>query len=540
MSTTIKNTQQKSALSPFKYRVFTVMWLAALVSNIGTWMHSVGAGWLMTSLSPSAIDIALVQTATTLPVFLFALPAGALADIFNRKTLLILTNIAMLGAAIVFAMIVSFEQVTVNSLLLFTFLLGAGAAFMAPAWQSVIPSMVKSEDLPQAVALGGISINLSRAIGPALAGILISIYGIASPFIANAISFIMIISALWWWQYSPPEISRTRSPEHIGSAMKAGVRFALHSTALKATMWHVFGFMFFANAFWGLLPLLSKEQLAGDATFFGLMMGAIGFGAVAGGLVLPRIKNHLNANQMVIVGTLGTSLVTAFFAITTHQNAALFASLIFGVSWILVLASFNTSAQLALPEWVRARGLAVFLMVFFGSMSLGATFWGWLASVASMQTAMISAAIGGVVFIFFSYQSKLQQSKTDDHSPSHHWPEPASLDRDLYEAGPVKIQICYEIDIKNKNAFLQAIYRLKDIRGRNGSHSWGVYEDTDNESFFIEHFMEDSWEQHLRHHDRVTHADKPLQDAVLAFHKGLTAPKVKHYLAAYPIKGDKS
>jgi len=526
-------TRQTSAFSPFKHSVFTVMWVAALISNIGTWMHSVGAAWLMTSLSPSPLVVALVQTASTLPIFLFALPAGALADIFNKRILLLMTNGLMLLAAAVFTLMVWRQVISAPLLLLFTFLLGAGAAFMAPAWQAIIPDLVDKHDLPQAVALGGISINLSRAIGPALAGVLMSTYGQSMPFIANTLSFGVIVLALWWWQYHHQRQSHHLPPERVWSAMKTGLRYARYSQPLKATMWHVAGFMFFAHAFWGLLPIISKHQLQGEATFFGLLTGAIGLGAVAGALTLPRLKMLLSANQLVALGSLGTSVVTGCFAFLTHPMLALVLSLIFGVSWILVLPSVNVSAQQALPDWVRARGLAVYMMVFFGSMSLGAAFWGWFAGMTSIETAMVTAAVGGVAFILLSYNSQLQQGSQLDLSPSNHWPEPLVHEHVKADIGPVIILISYQIAEQDVDAFLKAIARLKAIRRRSGAHKWGVYEDTEQQGLFVEHFMEDSWAEHLRHHERVTLSDKPIQDAVLAFHQGNEAPKVQHLLATH-------
>lgn len=342
--------------------------------------------------------------------------------------------------------------------------------------------------------------------------------------------------ALVWWKNITPATGNNMPPERVWSAMKTGLRYAINSPPLKATMWHVLGFMFFANAYWGLLPIISKETLQGDATFFGMLMGAVGFGAVLGAFLLPRIKQKLSANQMVAVGTLGTSLITGYFALAQHQNIAIVASLVFGISWILVLASVNVSAQQALPNWVRARGLAVFMMVFYGSMSVGATFWGWLAGVTSIQTSMLAAAIGGIIFILFSYRSQLQQGKDLDLTPSHHWQMPLTHDRVKDSAGPVIIQIHYKVADNDREAFLAALYALKPARQRDGAHSWGVYEDTERQGCFVEHFKEDSWAEHLRHHERVTHADKPLQDAVLAFHQGSDRPKVLHLLAAYPNK----
>lgn len=521
-----------SALSPFRHRTFAIMWAAALVSNIGTWMHSVGASWLMTGLSPSPLVISLVQTATTLPVFLFALPAGALADVFNRRTLLIITHALMFVATLLFAWMVWTDHVTAHWLLLFTFLLGMGAAFVAPAWQAVIPRMVSKEELPQAVALGGISTNISRAIGPALAGLLISAYGLSWPFIANAASFVAIIAALVWWKYKAPTPSTTLPPERVWSAMKTGVRYAFNSEPLKATMWHVTGFMFFGNAFWGLLPLISRGQLGGDASYFGLLLGAMGLGAVACAFVLPVLNRRLSANRLVMLGTLATALATAGLGVTHSQMLAVLGSLVFGVGWILVLATVNVSAQQALPEWVRARGLAVFLMVFFGAMSLGAAFWGWLAGATSIETAMLSAAMGGIGFIGFSYRAELQQGRDLDFTPSHHWREPEPHHEVRHDAGPVMIQVAYEIAEEDTEAFLEAIARIRPSRQRGGAYNWGVYEDTERSGVFIEHFMEESWVGHMRHHEHVPHADKPLQDAVLAFHRGANRPRVWHLLAA--------
>jgi MFS family permease len=394
--------------------------------------------------------------------------------------------------------------------------------------------MVPKEDLPQAVALGGISINLSRAIGPALAGMLIGAYSIVLPFAVNAVSFIIIIAALIWWKYQTPIASHALPPERVVSAMKVGMRYAWHSQPLKHTMWHVSGYMFFANAAWGLLPIVSKNQFSADASFFGLLMGAIGIGAIVGALFLPKFKNRLNANQLVAVGSMITALMTCYFAVGSDSILAIIAGFIFGVGWILVLATVNVSAQQALPDWMRARGLAVFLMMFFGSMSLGATFWGWFAGITSIMNALFAAGIGAVVFIALSYRFKLQQGQYLDFTPSLHWPEPVAHERVVHDAGPVIIQIRYNITENDRSDFLRAIYQLKDARQRGGAYNWGIFEDAERSGFFIEHFTEDSWVAHMRHHERVTHDDRKLQEAVIAFHQGKRAPNVQHFIAAYP------
>ena len=292
--------------------------------------------------------------------------------------------------------------------------------------------------------------------------------------------------------------------------------------------------MFFANAYWGLLPIIAKDTLGGNAAFFGTLMGAVGVGAVLGAFLLPPLKARFSANQLVMIGTFGTAVVTGLFAIVEDQSLAIAVSLIFGASWVLVLSSVNVSAQQALPEWVRARGLAVFMVVFYGSMSLGSAFWGWLASVTSVEASMLAASSGGIAFIFASFRSRLQQGQDLDLKPSNHWPEPVIHDAVAREQGPVIIQICYEVATEDRDVFLRAVYLLKAARQRDGAYNWGVYEDAARQGIFIEHFVEDSWMEHLRHHERVTRSDVPLQCAVRAFHRGEGEPGVQHFLAVKP------
>ncbi len=526
---------QSTALSPFKHRTFAILWLASLVSTIGSWIHAVGAGWMMTSLSDSPFMVSLVQSITTLPIFLFALPAGALGDIYNRRQLLLVTTLCMFLAASVFALMVWYEWVSATSLLLFTFLLGAGMAFSAPAWQAVIPNMVPKSELPQAVALGGISINLSRAIGPALAGMLITTYGIAFPFIVNVLCIVFIVLVLKWWQYQTSQNQLTQNnaalpKERFFSAMRSGVSYASHSAPLKATMWHVLGFMFFANAYWGLLPIIAKDLLGGDAAYYGFLMALTGFGAVIGALFLPKLKQRMSANQLVALGSFGTCLVTGFFAFAASKLLALMAGFVFGMSWILVLASVNVSAQQALPDWIKARGLALFMMVFYGSMSLGSALWGMVADATSIQTSVFIAALGGMGFIFFSYRSRLQQGADLDLTPSQHWPAPMVNTSVSHDVGPVIIQVAYLIKEEDRAGFLSSIYRMQAARKRQGAYNWGVYEDVAQKGRFIEHFMENSWADHLRHHERVSGEDKAVQETVYAFHSGDKRPEVMHFI----------
>ncbi|MEL6574359.1 MAG: MFS transporter [Pseudomonadota bacterium] len=519
-------------MAPFRHRAFTLLWLATVASNIGTWMHDVGAGWLMTELAPSPMMVAAVQAATTLPIFLFALLAGAVADIVDRRQLLIRVNALMGVAALAMAVLVQFGLMTPWLLLLFTFLFGTGAAFIAPAWQAVVPKLVPREDLSSAIALNSMGINVSRAIGPALAGFLIVAAGIAAPFLVNALSVVGIIAALVWWRPAAPEPARL-PPEHITGAMVTGIRYAANSPALKATLIRAAAFFVFASAFWAMLPLITREVLDGGPTLYGLLMAAVGAGAVGGALVLPKIKGRLGPDGTVAAGTAGTALVMLIMATVPNQIAALAAAALAGLSWIAVLSSLNVSAQTALPDWVRARGLSVFLTVFFGAMSLGSLAWGQVASLAGIPTALIAAAIGAVVMIPLTRRAHLQMGAALDLAPSMHWPEPI-LATDSPPDGPVMIQIAYDVRPGEEGAFTAAMQGLAASRRRGGGYRWSLMRDAAEPRRFTETWWEASWLDHQRQHSRVSKDDQKLQAEIAALLAEGTAPRVTHHVSPTP------
>ena len=342
-----------SLAAAFRHPVFAVLWTATLVSNVGTWMYSAASGWLMTSLNPDPLIVALVQTATTLPVFLFALPAGALADIFDKRKFLIVFEIVNTALCAAYAAVVGFGLATPHNLLLFTFLIGAAGALTLPAWQSIVPQLVPKEDLTSAVAANSVGVNISRALGPALGGAAIASLGIVSPFWINAISNLGVLAALLWWRR--PNSSRSALPaERVGGAIEAGLRYVRHSPALRATMVRAATFFLFASTYWALLPLLARQQIASGPELYGLLLGAIGAGAVCGAFVMPWLRTRLGPNLLVTSGMVGTAVTLALYGLAHDAITALVASLLAGVSWISVLATLAISAQVALPDWVRA------------------------------------------------------------------------------------------------------------------------------------------------------------------------------------------
>lgn len=521
-----------SAWSPFRHRAFALLWVATLISNIGTWMHDVGAGWLMTTLNPSPAIVVLVQAATTAPIFLFALFAGALADRVDRRRFLLLVNLGLAGITGAMAALTAAGVMTPALLLAFTFAIGTGAALMAPAWQAVVPSLVPRESLQPAIALNSMGINIARAIGPALAGFLISAVALSAPFVVNATSYLVIMAALLLWkpQAGP---AMTLPPEPLFGAMATGLRHASRNGALKATLLRSFGFFTFGSAYWALLPLVARGLEGGGAEIYGVLLAAIGGGAVAGALALPSIRNRIDANRLVAVGTLITAAAMVLLGLAASAAMALPAAVLGGLGWITVLTSLNVSAQTALPNWVRARGLAITLMVFFGCMSVGSAAWGQVATATSISTALLVAAAGAVLAIPFTWRAKLGQGEAIDLSPAMSWPEPVVAE-DLDAApdrGPVMVTIRYRIDEADTPAFLAAMHELSDERYRDGAHDWGVYQDAADPGVWIEWFFLPSWTEHLRQHERATKHDQDTHARTRTFHRGAEPPEVSHFLA---------
>ena len=518
-----------SAWTPFHHRAFAVLWAATVMSNIGTWMHDVGAAWLMTSLSPSPLMVALVQTATTLPIFLFALPAGALADVVDRRRLLIVVQSVMAVLAALLAALVWMGRADAATLLGFTFLLGACAAFVAPAWQAIVPRLVPKAALQPAIAANSVGINISRAIGPALAGFLIVGAGVAAPFALNALSFIGVILALLWWR--PAEPPKAALPaEALWPGVIAGLRYARSSEPLKATLLRAVAFFVAASAFWALLPLIARDVLGGGATLYGVMLGSVGGGAVLGALVMPALRTSVGPDRLVMMATLLIAAVMVASATVRHAWVATVACLAFGAGWIAVLSTFNVSAQLALPDWVRARGLSIYLTVFFGAMSVGSALWGQLATISSIPAALLVAAALLVVAIPLTRRARLYQAEGLDLSPSMHWPAPLLAAEVAGERSPVMTTIEYRVAPENLAPFLDRMARLGQARRRLGAYDWGLLEDAAQPGCYVEYFLEASWLQHLRHHERVSGADRALQEEIRALQLCSAEPVRRHLL----------
>ncbi|WGL17002.1 MFS transporter [Microbulbifer bruguierae] len=524
-----------SGWAPFHHIAFAVLWTATVISNIGTWMHDVASGWLMTSLAPSPLMVALVQAATSAPIFLFALAAGALADLISRRKLLIVVTVLLFCNTLLLAGLVFAGEVTPGILLVFTFVNGTGAAFVAPAWQAIVPQLVPREHLQSAVALNGVGINISRAIGPALAGAIIAAIGIAWPYGINAVSYLVVTAALLWWK--PPATAASDLPaERFWSAMRAGLRYTRASRVMRSTLIRAIAFFLFVSAFWALLPLVARQELKGGPQLYGFILGAVGVGAVAGAFLLPKLSKKFPPDHLVAIGTLGTAVVLVILALVKRTDAALVASLLAGACWITVLSRLNVSAQLALPDWVRARGLSIFITIFFGAMTLGSIVWGQVASHLGIPVAQLIAAAGALIAAVLSWRFKLLSGDALNHAPSGYWPQPLVADDIALDRGPVMVTVEYQISPRDTAAFMQAMRGLKASRERHGAYAWGLFEDVAIPGRMLEYFIEESWVAHLRHHQRTSVLDNEIQQRALQYQSPDTAPIVTHMLAPDPAR----
>jgi Na+/melibiose symporter-like transporter len=520
-----------SLLTAFRFRMFTLLWIATIVSNIGGWMYSAAAGWLMTELTKDAFVVSLVQVAGSAPFFLLALVAGALSDVVDKRLLLIWGEIANAVLSAIFAAFVWLHWVTPSSLLWFLFFISVSAALTSPAWQAVVPSLVPKEELPSAVSANSVGFNLSRAVGPALAGAIIGPLGIASPFIINALSNFGVIGVLAGWR-EPKAPADALPPERFSSAVGVGLRYAFNNIALRRTLVRTLAFFLFASSYWALLPLVASLRVSGGAAIYGLLLGAIGLGAVGAAFVMPFWKKRLGADGLIVVASVGTALALVLFGVAREPIVALIASVAAGASWIAGVATLNVSAQLSLPDWVRGRGLAMYMTVMFGAMTVGSALWGQIATLTDVEVTLFIAAGTMLAAIPLTWRWKLQTGEALDLTPSTQWPPPVVSYAVAGNDGPVLVTIAYRIADGDRQSFLSALYELQHERLRDGASSWGIFEDTSEAGRFLETFLVASWTEHLRQHQRVTNADYVLQERIIG--RLQEDPQITHFIAPRP------
>lgn len=521
--------KESGSFAPLRLPVFAVLWCATVLGNIGSFMRDVASGWLVTDLSPSPTAVALIQTAATLPVFLLAIPAGVLSDILDRRRFLIAVQLLLAGVSAALLVLSRTGGLTVELLIVLTFVGGVGAALMGPTWQSIVPELVPRAQLRNAVALNSLGVNIARAVGPALGGLLLASFGAAMTYGADVLSYVFVIAALLWWRRPAPAADEGLSENFLG-AFRAGLRYARASRELHVVLVRAAVFFLFASAAWALLPLVARQMLQGTAGFYGVLMGAVGAGAIVGALVMPRLRARLDADGLVLLASVLTAVVFGALVLAPPQWLAVLLLLVLGVGWITALTTLNGVAQAVLPNWVRGRGLAVYLTVFNGGMAAGSLGWGLVAQQIGVRGALATAALGLLVVGLLFHRVRLPAGDADLQA-SRHWPEPLLAEPVAHDRGPVMIQIEYRIRAEDRPAFLAAVRRLAPERRRDGAYAWGLHEHTADPQRIVEWFMVESWAEHLRQHHRVSQADADLQGEVVRYHIGPGQPEVHHFLA---------
>ncbi|HKX55853.1 MAG TPA: MFS transporter, partial [Xanthomonadales bacterium] len=427
--------------------------------------------------------VALVQTATSLPIFLLALPAGALSDMVDRRRYLIAVQTWLMLVSAALGILTVTGITTAWLLVLMTFAMGIGSAMLLPAWAALTPELVPRKELASAIALNAMGMNVARAIGPAIAGVIVSLAGTGAVFLLNAVSYLGVILVLWHWQRQA-EYSELPA-ERFFTAVRSGYRFARHAPELQAAMIRGLGFFIFASATWALLPLLARHAGEGRPQVFGLMVAAMGVGAVAGALALPKIRERYSRDVLVAVASAMFAGAMIALASVDQWYWLCLAMAFNGLAWISVLSSLQVSAQMALPNWVRSRGLAVFMMTFMGSMAFGSLLWGKVAEHSSISSSLMIAALGMVLAIPLTWRWRIAGIGNKDLTPSMHWPTLTAHAAIHNDRGPVLVTIEYQVREDKQAEFLAAIHAVGLSRKRDGAFAWGIFESTEIPNLFI-------------------------------------------------------
>ena len=514
----------------FANAAFTAILVASALSSVGIAMFDTSMSWLMTRLNPNPLMVSAVQVATTAPMFLLTIPAGALADVADPRRLLIAAQVAVVAVGAVFAAFVTAGLATPPALLATVFLLGAAGALAAPAWQTITPMLVPRSEFDSAIAFNSAAYNLSRAIGPAIGGVAISAVSIMLPFWVYVGTNLILVGVLLWWR-PPRKAPETLPAERLFSAMSTGLRYAKNNRDLDATLIRAVAFFPFASAYWALLPLIARSQLHDGAELYGLLLGVLGLGSIVGSLLLERLKSRLGPDWSAALATLGTVMALALFASASSSEVAMAASFVAGASWIVALTTMFVSAQVALPDWVRGRGLAIFLTAYFGAMTAGSALWGEAANLKGVPFALFVAAAGTALGLVLTWRWKLETGAAQDLRPSMHWQAPAFVQRLEDDQGPILSVVEYRVDTKDAPEFLVLMQEIGHERMREGAYAWNIFGDPDEPDKFIETSLVHSLLELKYRSSRRTMADELIEEHLGRFLK--EPQKASYYVASH-------
>jgi MFS family permease len=519
-----------SVWRPLRTPIFRRLLIADVVSDVGTFMQSVGSAWLMVSLGAGPFYVALTQTAATLPFFLFALPAGSIGDIADRRRLILYCEAWMVCVALALAITTFAGVITPALLLALTFALSAGDAVETPSWRAILPELVPREDLPEASALNGIEFNLARAVGPALAGGLIAAAGVGAAFLVNVLSFLGVIVVVAQWRR--PARVRSTPAETLGGATIAAVRYVRNAPVVRAVMLRVGVVMFCGSAVFALLPTLARA-MSPSAITYGILLGAFGAGAVGGAVVMEEAKARWSIETVVSVAIAILGVTIALMAAAPNLLALIVVMVIGGGAWITFISLASALVQTLAPDWVRARVLSVFLLITQGGLALGSILWGALGSRVGLGAALVTAGVATIATTALRLIAQLPEH-VGDVSPWNHWRMPAvvkAAEPGLSE-GPVLVTVEYHVAPADVDAFLEVMEEYGRIRRRDGASRWGIFRDVERPDRYVESFIVTSWAEHLRQHDRLTIADSEVIQRVRQ--RSREAPIVHHLIHAEP------
>jgi len=517
-----------SAWSPLRRPLFRALWISDVVSSIGTWMHDSAAAWLMTLLTPSPLMVSLVQVATTLPLFLLALPAGALSDILDRRRVLLATQVWLALMAALLGVLTVTGVVQPWMLLVVTLAIGAGSAVDIPAWQAMIPEVVPKEELPASVGLGTVAINVARAVGPAIAGVVIVAGGPGPVFLVNAVTVLGVFFVLWRWRREPHRA--TLPAERMASAVRAGIRYVRYTPALRAVIVRTAAFVLFASALWALLPLVAKTSLGRGPIAYGALVGSLGLGGLVGAAILPVWRRRQSTDTITAVATVVFAVGCLALAWVREFGLLLGAMLVAGIGWLVVVSSLILAAQRGAAEWVRGRALAVSTLTLFGSFAVGALLWGVVADEAGIPSALMAAGGGLLLGLGLIPLFPLAAAEGLKLDPAHIWDDPVVAEELAGEAGPVLVTVEYTLEPRHRPSFAAALRRqVRPIRQRDGAVFWELFVDAANPHRCVECYLVESWAEHLRQHGRTTQSDREVEDALRTFYSG--RERVTHFVA---------
>ena len=540
--------ERPSGFAPLRIGLFRDRWIASTVSSVGTWMQDTAGTWLMTSLTASPLLIALMQTAASLPVLGLGLLAGATADLFDRRRLLIFWQSWMLGSVAVLALLTFLGHISPWSLLAFTFLLNIGSAMNNPAWQAIVPELVPRKLIPDSVSLNAASNNLARAVGPALGGLMVAAFkrtdtGTAYVFLLNSISFAGVIWVLVNWKRIPLFKSALPS-ERMAASIRSGLRYVRYAPNLQASLLRAFTFTFFFSAVWALLAVVARNDLHQGALGYGILNGSLGLGAVAAAFTLAHVRHRFSTDRIIAAATFYTVFTLVVLA-RVHRPSMIIATLVLaGYCWTSTMASLNTSVQVSVPAWVQARALGSYMMTFQGGLALGSVVWGTIAERWSTPVALLCAAGGFAGTYPLVRRFRILKGgipDTTQHQYKRAAPELAPFPEDDPEAsdpaqaGPVRISIDYVIPIVNYGEFTRLIHQLRRARLRGGALRWGIYRDAANPEHLNETFIMESWLDYLRSRERMTEADDRIRKQVWELHQDAELPKISYQVYAREI-----